>query len=112
MATEGKTGGSVLVKRVRWAKHIAQWEESGQTQKAFCAKHGLALSTFQWWRARAKQAKPSPAAAVSFLPLTVAPLSKDLASGAVEVELSSKTRIRFEGALAERATERLLARIR
>ena len=34
------------------------------------------------------------------------------AAAAVEVELSSKTRIRFEGAAAERATDRLLERIR
>jgi len=44
--------------------------------------------------------------------LTLAAAPKEAAAASVEVELSSKTRIRFEGALAERATERLLARIR
>ncbi len=111
MATEGESDRSVLVKSVRWAKRITQWEESGQRQKAFCARRGWALSTFQWWRARVKPVRASKVPAVSFLPLALA-AAKDVASAVVEVELSSKTRIRFEGAAAERATERLLARIR
>ena len=109
MATQGKAVHSRVAGRSRWAKRIAQWAGSGQTQKAYCAKRGWALSTFQWWRARAKRAA-AETAPVSFLPLTLAAAPKEAA--AVEVELSSKTRIRFEGALAERATDRLLARIR
>ena len=106
MATESKAAARLApAKRARWAKRIAQWEASGEAQKAFCAKRGWALSTFQWWRARVTQAPASNAPAVSFLPLAVA-------AAAVEVELSSKTRIRFEGAAAERATERLLERSR
>jgi hypothetical protein len=109
MAAQGKAANSRLAGRTRWAKRIAQWAGSGQTQKAYCAKRGWALSTFQWWRARAKHAA-AETTPVSFLPLTLAAAPKETA--AVEVELSSKTRIRFEGTLAERATERLLARIR
>ena len=112
MAAAGTEARSAPAKQKRWAKRIARWERSGQAQKAYCAKRGWALSTFQWWRARMKQAPASNAASVSFLPLTLATAPKEPAAAAVEVELSSKTRIRFEGALAERATERLLARIR
>ena len=112
MAAAGKAARSAPAKQKRWASRNARWAGSGQTQKAYCAKRGWALSTFQWWRARMKQAPARNAAAVSFLPLTLATASKEPAAAAVEVELSSKTRIRFEGALAERATDRLLARIR
>jgi hypothetical protein len=112
MAAEGKAANSRVAGRIRWVKRIARWAGSGQTQKAYCAKRGWALSTFQWWRARMKQAPARNSAAVSFLPLTLAPAPKEPAAAAVEVELSSKTRIRFEGAVAERATDRLLARIR
>lgn len=107
MATEGKAAQSRSARRARWAKRITQWEASGETQKAFCVRRGWPLSTFQWHRAQSKATRPGGAATVPFLPLTLAP-----AAAAVEVELSSRTRIRFEGALAERATERLLARIR
>ena len=110
MAAQGKAANSRLAGRARWAKRIAQWAGSGQTQKAYCAKRGWALSTFQWWRARAKHAA-AETAPMSFLPLTLAAAPKE-AAAVVEVELSSKTRIRFEGALAERATDRLLAHIR
>ena len=102
---------SMAAKSARWAKRIAQWEGSGRSQRAFCAARGLALSSFQWWRARSKRAR-AQASPVSFLPLPVAQLPRDAAMGAVEVELVSKTRIRFEGAAAERAIERLLERIR
>jgi hypothetical protein len=111
MAAQGKAVNARLAGRARWAKRIAQWAGSGQTQKAYCAKRGWAISTFQWWRARAKHAV-AETAPVSFLPLTLATAPREAAVASVEVELSSKTRIRFEGALAERATERLLARIR
>ena len=112
MAAQGKAVHSRVAGRARWAKRIAQWAGSGQTQKAYCAKRGWAISTFQWWRARMKQMPASNAAPVSLLPLTLATAYREAAVASVEVELSSKTRIRFEGALAERATDRLLARIR
>ena len=41
----------------------------GKAARSAAAKRGWALSTFQWWRARAKQANARPAQAVSFLPL-------------------------------------------
>lgn len=112
MAAADEAVRSELAKRERWAKRIAQWERSGKSQKAYCAARGLALSTFQWWRTRMKQMPASNAPAVSFLPLTMVAAPRETAAAAVEVELSSKTRIRFEGAAAERATDRLLERIR
>ena len=66
MATQGKAVHSRVAGRARWAKRIAQWAGSGQTQKAYCAKRGWALSTFQWWRARAKHAA-AETAPMSFL---------------------------------------------
>jgi len=111
MTKEGKAGRSVLAKRALWTKRIAQWEGSGKSQRAFCAKHRWALSTFQWWRARAKHAA-AETAPMSFLPLTLAAAPKDVATSAVEVELLSKTRIRFEGEAAYRVIDRLVQRIR
>lgn len=36
--------GELVAKRSFWRKQIARWERSGQAQRRFCAKHGLALS--------------------------------------------------------------------
>ena len=91
-------------KRTHWEKRIAEWESSGQSQKAFCAERGLPLSTFQWWRARIKQRQRLNAAR-SFLPIAAE-------VSAVEVELRSKTRMRFEGEAALRAVEHLVARVK
>jgi hypothetical protein len=96
-------------KRAYWVARVSEWGGSKQTQKAFCAQRGLALSTFQWWRA--KLARGSNSATVSFLPVSV-----DTSAGgrecAIEVELRSRTRLRLEGEAALRALDRLVARIR
>jgi len=97
-------------KRADWVKRVSQWRGSGQTQKAFCEQQGIALSTFQWWRAKLSRSPKFPAA-VSFVPVSV-----DAGSGvrdcAIEVELRSRTRLRLEGEAALRALDRLVARIR
>ncbi len=107
----GKTkvaGGGAAAKRAYWGKRITEWERSGQTQKAFCAQRGLALSTFQWWRVRGKRREAMKPAA-PFLPITMGAMS---AMSAVEVELRSRTRMRFEGEAALQAVAQLVARVK
>mgnify|MGYP000443692723 CR=1 FL=1 len=38
--------------RARWSKHLARWERSGQTQRAYCEANGLSLSSLRGWRHR------------------------------------------------------------
>src|SRR3972149_2377730 len=95
----GKTkveGGAAAAKRAYWGKRITEWEHSGQTQKAFCAQRGLALSTFQWWRVRGKRREAMESAA-PFLPIAMGTMS---GMNVGEVELRSRTRMRFEGEAA------------
>lgn len=33
-----------------WSKHLARQRCSGLPQRAYCAKHGLAVSSFGYWR--------------------------------------------------------------
>jgi len=35
-----------------WQARFAAWAASGLTQRAFCAREGLSLSTFDYWRRR------------------------------------------------------------
>lgn len=95
---------AVSDKRKHWAKHIAEWQRSGQSQRVFCAQRGLALSTFQWWRRQAKRSEVVQATP-AFLPIA-------MGVSAVEIELRSRTRMRFEGEAALRAVEHLVARIK
>ena len=97
-----------MTKQANWKTRIGEWERSGQTQQAFCANRGLAVSTFQWWRAKLRRSEPVLGA--SFLPLAMnaAPSS----AAVIEVELRSKTRLRLEGEAALRALDAVVARIR
>ena len=103
MTSKAKMDG-VGDRRGLWAKRIAEWQRSKQSQRVFCAQRGLALSTFQWWRRQAKRregAQTTPA----FLPIA-------MGVSAVEIELRSRTRMRFEGEAALRAVEHLVARVK
>ena len=103
--TEQAGQGAVATKRAYWGQRILEWEQSGQSRKAFCAERGLVLSTFQWWCAQRKRravAKP----VTPFLPIAMHAVS------VVEVELRSRTRIRFEGEAALQAVAQLTARVK
>ena len=95
-------------KRAYWGKRITEWERSGQTQRAFCARRGLALSTFQWWRGRGKR-REAMKSATPFLPIAMGAIS---AMNVVEIELRSRTRLRFEGEAALQAVAQLVARVK
>lgn len=89
-----------------WQERIAQWERSGRTQRAYCKERRLALSTFQWWRARLRQT--AQAAAQPFVPIALGATETQ----AVEVTLRSNTRVRVEGAAVTRLVDALIARLR
>ena len=96
--------GALAAKRTYWGRLVAEWKRSGQSQKAFCVERSLVLSTFQWWCARLR--RESVKAAKPFLPIALHTPS------VVEVELRSRTRIRFEGEAALQAVARLTARVK
>lgn len=39
----------------QWRSLIRAQARSRQSRKAFCARHGVALSTFDWWRRRLRE---------------------------------------------------------
>ena len=61
-----------------WRTHIAIWQASKLTVRAFCLQHQIALSTFQYWlqelrRRDAEHAIPSTPTIPTFIPVTVLP---------------------------------------
>jgi len=46
----------------QWQALIAAYAASGESLRAFCARHGLAVSTFRHWLARLGQTTPVSAA--------------------------------------------------
>lgn len=78
----------------QWQRLIGQQADSGQTQVAFCAEHGLALKTFQRWR---RQLEPSTAPVEAlFKPLTESPVASEPAGGwTVELDLGDGVCLRL-----------------
>ncbi len=37
-------------KRQQWQQHIAHWQQSTLSQRAFCEQTGLKFATFDYWR--------------------------------------------------------------
>ena len=95
-------------KRADWDKRVTEWEHSGQSQRAFCAQRDLALSTFQWWRARGR-GRVAKRSAPAFLPIAMGAMGTP---SVVEVVLRSRTRMRFEGEAALQAVAQLVARVK
>lgn len=50
-----KTGLSTRRSREHWAELMTTYEAGDWTQRAFCAEHGVAYSTFCYWRRRLRQ---------------------------------------------------------
>jgi transposase-like protein len=48
-----------------WRALMGLYATSAETRQQFCARHGVALSTFAWWRHRLRQEAPTLVAARS-----------------------------------------------
>jgi len=57
-----------------WQQHFSRWQSSGLSQRAYCAREGLALSTFDYWRrlARINTGKQKSATPLTLVPVQVA----------------------------------------
>ena len=80
-----------------WQQHFEDYERSCLTQKQYCQKHGLALSTFSYWKKKLTQKdKKSP----QFYPLMVrqvsSPQSQTPSSGLSLTFGKNKFRIELE----------------
>jgi hypothetical protein len=47
--------------RAAWQRHLAAWRTSGQTQAAYCRRHGVNEQRFSWWKRRLEKQPPGPA---------------------------------------------------
>jgi hypothetical protein len=54
-----------------WRDHWDAWAASGVSQRAYCARHGLSLAAFGYWRNRIREAPATPAP--TFVPVVIDP---------------------------------------
>lgn len=62
-----------------WCALMRAYLRSGETRKQFCARRGLALSTFDWWRRRLREDLPVRVASRSSSPAQPSALFVELA---------------------------------
>lgn len=70
--------------REAWAELMAAYEASDATQRAFCVEHGVAYSTFCYWRRRLRREETADDQAPRLVEL---PVLAGSGSGAWRVEL-------------------------
>lgn len=73
---------------------LDRYERSGLSQKAFCLRHGVALSTLQYWRRRAREADQEPTPSFVEIPQVTGMARALSADAAVIIELPGG--VRFE----------------
>jgi len=82
-----------------WQRHIAAWEQSGQTQKAFCLAHDLDYYRFGYWRRKfleSDEAKNNPPS--DFVPVSYQPSGADCIPG---LSLMLPSGLRIQGIAPE-----------
>jgi len=58
-------------KEARWRHHMRCWQHSGVSQREYCERAGLALSTFQLWRRRLGTESPAASTCVELVPVAL-----------------------------------------
>ena len=56
-----------------WRKHIAQFERSNSSQKAYCTKHNLTDHQLSYWKKRSHQLDDQPKVTTHFAKVTLQP---------------------------------------
>lgn len=80
------------VKKVYWQQQIRNWKASGFSQKQFCRRQSLALSTFSYWKRRIRIPEIET---VKFYPLSIPAPNPQTADSGLRL-LVGKTRFAIE----------------
>lgn len=55
-----------------WQQHLETWQQSGLTQVAYCASHGLRVKSFSRWRSKTREAVQAGNSLLTLIPIRVA----------------------------------------
>jgi transposase len=90
----------------QWRRWIQQWQASGLTVRAFCARHALAVPSFYAWR---RQLRQRDAAAGTFVPVRVVPDEEPAPATRLEIVLAGGRRLRVAPGFDPATLHQLLA---
>ena len=72
--------------RAVWKERVSRWRSSGEKVEAFCARHGLSVSTLKWWAWKlGSEVAPTPVVRVAQLVRSPATESRP-GRGAIVIE--------------------------
>ena len=89
----------------RLATLAAQFETSGMSRREFCVRHGMALSTLDYYRYRARRNKTG---AVRLLPVSVMTTSRKPFSEGLAVVFANGRRMEFPHSFTESELTQLM----
>jgi putative transposase len=97
-----RQSGQIRRSVAQWRTLVSAFERSGETRRAFCARHGVPISTLDWWRKRLRgvgeQRLPHRPGASLFVELTqseVPPTPPVTPNWDVELELGAGVVLRL-----------------
>jgi len=81
--------------RSAWEQLMSQYEASGLSQRTFCEQHGLAYSTFGYWRKQLRQSASVEKSSAALVELPMFPL-EPAADWRVELDLGQGVVLRMK----------------
>jgi transposase-like protein len=93
-------------KEQQWRRWFGEWQTSGLSVRAFCARRGLAESLFYAWRRRLEE---RAAARPAFLPVHIVADQAAAAGNALEVVLADGRSVRVAAGFDAATLRRLLS---
>ena len=96
-------------KEHEWRRWIAQWQRSGLSVAAFCARHGLSTANFYAWRRVLQRRTAAPAA---FVPVHVVADTPQAPVSALELVLAEGRTVRVAPGFDAATLRQLLAVLR
>jgi len=95
-ARKPSTPGRKICRRgaAEWRRWLSRYARSSLSQKAFCARHGLALSTLTYWRGRERnRVSGQPASFVEVPQSAMVTVPSPMADTGVLIELPGGVRL-------------------
>ena len=80
---------------LEWTEILRRFETSDLTVRAFCRRHGLALSSFQRWRSRLGSV--GPAEFIELVPTAAAPAVESTSPVTLDIALPNGVQLRLRG---------------
>ena len=88
-----------------WSGHIAGWNSSGLSQRAYCERESISVSSLQWWLRKLRTVERTDTA--SFVPVEVS-VREGACGEPIEVVLLSGRRLRLAAPRSETELARLV----